>query len=137
MPSIPAPASLWGTHPGSSAGQYWRMADHLNARALDQLRSWRGLRTPDFSIHAEMGAIAGALRAQARATGAGGSAWDRLAPADLRDLVTVVGIRRGALVLRPHSSAARYRVDQWLRQGGERALVACMPAAATRVKLST
>jgi hypothetical protein len=64
-------------------------------------------------------------------------AWRALAPADLVDHAWPTGIARGTLRIEVENAAFRYRLDRWLRGGGQGALLARCPASVRRVRLVT
>lgn len=81
------------------------------------------------------GAIGRELKAQARRVGGLGGMWAALCPAELLPHTTLVSLSRGVLTVRCDDASAKYQVHQWLKEGGETALIRRVPAGVTKVRL--
>lgn len=109
-------------------------ADRLTQRTLANLRERRAGYQRDLSLAAPLSSICKDLKVKMASAGVG-SVFIKLAPREIAAFTTVIGVRSGALQLRPHNTAARYALDRWLRSGGEAALVRGCPTSISRVKL--
>lgn len=62
-------------------------------------------------------------------------AWRHVAPEELREHAWPRGVMRGTLHIEAEGPGFRYRVEQWLRAGGRRALLERCSASVKRVKV--
>ncbi|GAB4385669.1 MAG: hypothetical protein Kow0022_12490 [Phycisphaerales bacterium] len=62
-------------------------------------------------------------------------AWRELAPAELRDHAWPEGVARGTLRIVAEGPGFRYRVEQWLGEGGRQALLARCSSSVKRVRV--
>lgn len=62
-------------------------------------------------------------------------AWREVAPGELRDHAWPAGLVRGTLRIETDGPGFRYRVEQWLRAGGRKALLERCSASVRRVKV--
>lgn len=62
-------------------------------------------------------------------------AWRAAAPEDVRDHAWPAGVVRGTLKIVAEGAGFRYRVEQWLRAGGRRALLEHCSASVKRIKV--
>ncbi|MGV6815129.1 MAG: hypothetical protein ACWA5W_08995 [Phycisphaerales bacterium] len=68
----------------------------------------------------QMGSIKKISDSDARAI----EAWNTVVTDQINDCSTVIGLRRGKLVVQVPSASARFVVDRWLKSGGQRELFA-------------
>ena len=101
--------------------------DRLGGPARDPLGRLRSLRVYKDrargigdDVLMQMGSIKKISDADARAI----EAWNTVVTDQINDCSTVIGLRRGKLVVHVPSASARFVVDRWLKSGGQRELLA-------------
>lgn len=101
---------------------------------LERARRYRVKADRASGLGADIEALRRAVRRRSGAEEAAQRAWEAVRPGGV-DGVAVVGLRRGVLELRAPDAGVRYRLDRWLRSGGERRLLveARAPIAGVRV----
>ena len=109
----------------------------VDARALEQLRGHRVRTRGEIDLGGIAGAIADRARKRAREVGAVAQAWEVCVPEELRRDCELLSHTRGVVGVRASSSAARFRLDRWLRGGGEALLRREAKAPVTRVRIVT
>lgn len=94
---------------------------------IDRLRGWR-VRERDVTIGNMLSGIQRDLKQSARREAAAEDAWRRVLPDALAMSVAGGAISRmGVLTLRMSDAAAKYELNRWIRDGGERALRGACP----------
>ncbi len=110
--------------------------DRVRSDSLDRLRGNRN--RPDRAR--DLGgaiAIGQGIARRARAVGAVAHAWETCVPEDLRRQSELISFAGGIVKVGVANGAARYKMDRWLRGGGETALRREAKAPVTRVRLVT
>lgn len=103
------------------------------AAAIEKVRSLR-VRPPRETLAAgAVGELRDRLEREIKQTGGMGEAWRTVAPDALRDKARIASFQRGVLTIQTPDAATRFRVEQWLRAGGERMLAGCAPTTVRRV----
>jgi len=102
---------------------------------LNRMRPYRERRERDVSIEIALKGIERELRTQRDSVGDIIDAWNRVAPASVRELASIAGVSAGTLTLAVASSGASYELGRALREGLERALVQQMPTRVKRIKV--
>ncbi len=110
--------------------------DQVRSASLDRLRGRRNRpdRTADLGGAIAMGQ---GIAKRARAVGAVAHAWETCVPEDLRRQSELLSFAGGIVRVGVASGAARYKMDRWLKGGGETALRREARAPVTRVRLVT
>ena len=72
------------------------------------------------------------LEKRVRAAGQLTAAWYEIAPEDLRDHARPTGVSRGTLRLEVDGPAFRYRLERWLKSGGQKSLLERCSASVRR-----
>jgi len=111
--------------------------DEVLAASLERLRGHRNRADRAAGLGAETGAAAKAVKSRARVVGGVAAAWGVCVPDELRGACELVGCTNGVVTVRAADAAARYRLDRWLRGGGERVLRETAEAAVKRVRVVT
>lgn len=75
------------------------------------------------------------LEKRVRATGQLAEAWYELAPPQLVDHARPTGVARGTLRLEVDAPVFRYRLERWLKGGGQRALLERCSSSVRRVRV--
>jgi hypothetical protein len=102
---------------------------------IERMREYRGRRERDVGIAVQVGSLERQFRDRQREVGDLIDAWIEIAPAKLRESVSIGGLTQGTLTLVTASSAAGYEASRALRDGLERALMQRFPARVRRVKV--
>ncbi|MCU0688182.1 MAG: DUF721 domain-containing protein [Phycisphaerales bacterium] len=102
---------------------------------LDNLRRWRAGPGKDLTIGGEMGSLIKQVRAQVRGLSDAADVWRTVVPQDLGSECRLISVKRGVLAVVAPNASVRYRLDSWLRAGGEKAL-ASASRGVTKVKLT-
>jgi hypothetical protein len=102
---------------------------------IERMREYRGRRERDVGIAVQVGSLERQFRDRQREVGDLIDAWIEIAPAKLRESVSIGGLSQGTLTLVTTSSAAGYEASRALRDGLERALMQRFPARVRRVRV--
>ncbi|MFN7374897.1 MAG: DciA family protein [bacterium] len=86
---------------------------------LDRLRATRGIVYKDVTIKEEMGMLLTHIKQQARALGDAGEAWGKVVPAEIGSQCELRHIKRGVLTVCAPNASVKFKLDAWLRAGGE------------------
>lgn len=113
------------------------VGEAVDAQALDRLRGYRVRSRGEIDLGGIAGAIADRAKKRAREVGAVAQAWEACVPAELRRDCELLSHTRGVVGVRASSSSARFRLDRWLRAGGEALLRREAKAPVTRVRIVT
>ncbi|MEZ6242436.1 MAG: DciA family protein [Phycisphaerales bacterium] len=111
--------------------------DRALAASLDRLRGHRNRPDRASDLAGEMASAAKQVKSRARAVGGIAAAWEVCVPDDLRGACELVSCTNGVVTVRALDATARYRLDRWLRGGGERTLRETAQAAVKRVRVVT
>lgn len=106
----------------------------FNPARLDRLRASRGITSKDTTITAEMGELLKHVKAQARSLGDTGAAWRAAVPESLGAQCELRHVKRGVLTVAPPNASVKFKLDAWLRAGGEQELIK-VARSVTKVKL--
>lgn len=110
--------------------------DRVRAESLDRLRGHRN--RPDRASDLSGAIVIGkGIARRARAVGAVAGAWEVCVPDELREQSELLSFTGGVVKVGVPNSAARYRMDRWLRGGGEALLRRQAKAPVTRVRVVT
>ncbi len=109
--------------------------DRIRSDSLDRLRRHRN--RPDRVSDLGSAVVVARIAKRARAVGAVASAWEVCVPEDLRRQSELLSFAGGVVRVRAANSSARYRLDRWLKGGGEAALRREAKAPVTRVRVAT
>jgi hypothetical protein len=102
---------------------------------LDRLRSMRVRPDRARDLSMDMQAQLKSLRKVSRTESALIEAWRTAAPDDLARACTPKGLRAGYLEITVPDASVRFRVDRWLRSGGQRELSALAKTPVRGVRL--
>ena len=110
--------------------------DRVRAESLDRLRGHRNRpeRAGDLSGAIAMGK---GIAKRARAVGAVAGAWEVCVPDELRGQSELLSFSGGVVKVGVVNSAARFKMDRWLRGGGEAMLRRQAKAPVTKVRVVT
>jgi len=103
---------------------------------LAQRRAIRARPGPDHGIAGTLNTLKRQIDRSTRAEGRAEAAWASILPTDLADASRVLGLSRGVLTVRARDASVRYRIDRWLRSGGERRVREAARAPITRVRVT-
>ncbi len=86
---------------------------------LERRRVDRGPRAIDRSVAGAIGEVEREIRASQRRVTRGEEAVGEVLPGGLHELCRGMSVRGGVLTIRAVDSAAKFRISQWLRGGGD------------------
>jgi len=109
--------------------------DVVRGEALDRLRGYRNRSDRGTDLSGMTQAIAKRVKRRVREVGAVARAWEVCVPEDLRRDCELLSHTRGVVGVRASNSSARFRLDRWLRTGGEDALRREAKAPVTKVRV--
>lgn len=112
-----------------------RDQDRGAAARVERVRSLRVRAAPDLGVGGEVVRALKGVKKRSRDEQAAADAWDAVAPDEFGEVCRFVEIKRKALVVRATDAGVRYRVERWLRTGGEKTVIAVARAPVSRVKV--
>ncbi|MBL8764945.1 MAG: DUF721 domain-containing protein [Phycisphaerae bacterium] len=111
------------------------MARPSDARLLEDLRRWRRTPAPDLSLGEAMARQARGFRRAGRELGGLARIWTEVVPPELADGCRLVGVSRGVLTVAVADSGRLFKLDRFLRAGGQMKIIRRAPAALNSVRL--
>lgn len=111
---------------------------HPDAAAGARLQRLRGLRVRperDLGLAADVDLARKGVKRRTAAEEAAARAWEAVAPDAFVATVRFVELKRKVLVVRAADAGVRYRLEAWLRGGGEATVASVAKAAIARVKV--
>jgi hypothetical protein len=106
----------------------------LDRRQLDRLRDQRLGPLKDLGLGDEIASLAREASRQGKRFGGLGEAWNAMCPPELLASTVLQSLTRGVLTVGVADASARFKVDLWLRSGGETELIKRCPTL-LRVRL--
>jgi len=116
------------------------MATRSPAQQLAHLREIRPTRITSSPVGGDDGVLAGIVKSLKQEDSTHGRiqrAMSHEMPSELAATCTGIEIQHDRLMIHVPTSAARYRLDRWLRSGGEQQLRAACRGFPSRVDIST
>lgn len=116
------------------------MGERELAQAAASIEKIRGLRVREPRELLAGGAVEelrDRLAKEIKASKGMGEAWRTIAPDELRDRGRVKSFSGGVLTVLAADESAKYLIQRWLREGGERMLAGCAPETVKKVVVRT
>lgn len=103
--------------------------------ALDKLRRNRVRPERDLSLQRDLAAEQVRLRRMRKAGAGIAQAWNATVPAELLELTALRGLHSAVLTVAVPDEGVRFRLDRWLRAGGQLELSRAARTPVRRIKL--
>lgn len=110
-------------------------ADRSAGGRLERLRGFRVREGRDLTLAAEVERLRRGVRKRSRAEQAAADAWAAVVPDEFAAACAFVELKGKVAVVRARDAGVRYRVEAWLRGGGEATYAGVARAAVGRVKV--
>lgn len=134
-PQPPAPNPV-GCPRGPARAPYHAPVNiHRASAALEKLRRQRHKPANPPTIGTDVAAFATDLARRHKSLGGVAAAWSRAVPADF-SAAELVSLSRGVLTVRVEAAPLRYRLDRFLRAGGEREVQKLSPVTLKKIRLT-
>jgi hypothetical protein len=102
---------------------------------IRRMREHRVRPERDLSMAEVFGGREREARKSQRRFGAVAEAWLEVVPREVGEAAVLTSLSRGVLTVRVGDAPARFRLDRWLRAGGELELVKRSPVSVRRVRV--
>ncbi|GJM18307.1 MAG: hypothetical protein DHS20C14_05200 [Phycisphaeraceae bacterium] len=109
-------------------------ADRAAGARLDRVRGYR-VRPEGGGLGEAIDRARRAVRKRTDAEQAAAEAWEAVVPDEFRERATFVSVRRGVVTVRVPDAGVRYRLEAWVRGGGQATYAGVAKTAVSRVKV--
>lgn len=109
--------------------------DEAAKARLGRVRGYRVRPDRVEGLGAEIERASRAVRKRTDAEQAAADAWDAVVPDEFRERATFVTVKRGVVTVRVPDAGVRYRLEAWVRGGGQASYAGIAKTAVSRVKV--